>query len=267
MAHRTAVLFCLWMSLALPALAAPPSAMEIARGMKAALEPQQASLRTFEVLITAPEGGKTSWLARQARKQLPDGKRMLTVLLDPADVRGTAVLVHERPGEQEIQWAYLPALRRVRKLVDRTAFESVLGTDVTYSDMGFFDLTDRAFEFLGEEKHQGQRAYKLQEVPKDKWLFSRVVSFVDPATMLPVRREYYDLVGELWKVAVRDRSTVVDGVPTPLHFRMEDKQAGGSTDVQVTEVRYQVTLPDELFQPGQLPEAASHPVWQQPSRK
>ncbi len=267
MAHRTAVLCCFWMSLALPALAAPPSAMEIAQGMKAALEPQRPSLRTFEVVVTAPEGGKTSWLASQARKQLPDGKRMLTVLLGPTDVRGTAVLVQERAGEGEIQWAYLPALRRVRKLVDRTAFESVLGTDVTYADMGFFSLTDRTFELLGEDKLQGQRVYKLQEVPKDKWLFSRVVSFVDPTTMLPVRREYYDLVGELWKVALRDHSTVVDGIPTPFHFRMEDKQAGGSTDVRVTEVRYQVTLPDDLFQPGALPQAASNPVWQQSARK
>jgi outer membrane lipoprotein-sorting protein len=266
-AQRTAVLLCFGICLAAPALAAPPSAMQIAEGMKAALEPPKPSLRAFEVTITAPEGGKTSWIGRQARKQLPDGRRMLTILLSPTDLRGTAVLSQERPGEQEVQWAYLPALRRVRKLVDRTAFESVLGTDVTYSDMGFFSVTDRTFEYLGEEKVDGRSVYKLQEVPKDKWLFSRVVSYVDPSTMLPVRREYYDLVGELWKVALRDNSAVVEGIPTPLHYRMEDKQAGGSTDVQVTEVRYNVELPDDLFQPNKLPQAASNPVWGPPSSK
>lgn len=267
MTHRTSVWLCFWMILGLPAWAAPPSAMEIAQRMKAALEPPQPSLRTFEVVITSPEGAKTSWLARQARKQAPDGKRTLTVLTDPADVYGTAVLVQEHPGQPDDQWAYLPAVRRVRKLVELTAFESVLGTDVTYADFRFFNLEDREFEFLGEETYQGQRVYKLQEVPKHKVLFSRIVSFVDPTTWLPVRRDHYDVVGELWKVAVRDRSAVVDGIPTPIHFRMEDKQMGGSTDVQVTDVHYQVDLPDELFQPVRLPQAATNPVWLRMSRK
>ena len=68
---------------------------------------------------------------------------MLTVLLEPADVRGTALLVEEQKGKPTREWLYLPSLRRVRQVLPVNEFESFLNTEFTVSDMGFVNLRDR----------------------------------------------------------------------------------------------------------------------------
>ena len=60
----------------------PPSAVTIVQGMKRALEPDRRSTRTLAVTVRAADGYTTEWTARQARKGLPDGNRILTVILE-----------------------------------------------------------------------------------------------------------------------------------------------------------------------------------------
>ena len=47
----------------------------------------------------------------------------------------------------------------------------------------------------------------------------------------------------------------------PLQVRMEDVRQGASTELRVSDLHWDRQLPDDLFQPGKLPEAASSPVW------
>ena len=100
---------------AAPAMAGPPSAQTIVQGMKRAREPDRPSTRTLVVAVRAADGFTTEWTARQARKRLPDGNRILTVILEPDDVKGVGVLIREQKDRPDEQWMYLPTIHRVRK--------------------------------------------------------------------------------------------------------------------------------------------------------
>jgi hypothetical protein len=50
-------------------------------------------------------------------------------------------------------------------------------------------------------------------------------------------------------------------MPTPLLIQMKDRD-GFSTDLKVTEVKYDVEIPDELFNPNLLSKAVDSPLWQ-----
>jgi len=80
--------------------------------MKRALEPDRPSTRTLVLAVRAADGSTTEWTARQARKKLPDGNRILTVILEPDDVKGVAFLIWEQKDAPDEQWLYLPAVRR-----------------------------------------------------------------------------------------------------------------------------------------------------------
>jgi hypothetical protein len=240
-------------------IAGPPDVQTIVQRMKAALEPERSNTRDI-VMVTRTGGESVQWTARQARKKLGDGKRMLTVLLAPTDVKGFALLTWERRDKDaDAQWLYLPFLRRVREILPVATFESFLGTDFTTSDLGFINLRHRKFSLLAEEKLGNEQTYKIQEVLDDPRYYSRIVTWVAANSMLPLRRDYYDVGNTLWKTEVYEDVKSIDGVPTPLHIRMEDKQTGASTELQVSNVRYDAEIPDSLFDPQRLPEVAKQP--------
>lgn len=247
---------------AAPAMAGPPNAQTIVQGMKRALEPDRPSTRTLVVAVRAADGFTAEWTARQARKRLPDGNGILTVILEPDDVKGVGLLIREQKDRPDEQWMYLPTIRRVRKIIPVGAYESFLGSDFTLADLGFVNLRDRKFSLLDEKTFAGRPAYNVQEVlAGPHFYYSRIVSWVAKDSMLPLERDYYDAANQLWKTEIYQDSTVIDGVPTVLRIRMEDRQQNTSTELRVSEVRYDATIPDDLFDPQRLPQASKHPLW------
>ncbi|HJY84246.1 MAG TPA: outer membrane lipoprotein-sorting protein [Candidatus Binatia bacterium] len=241
--------------------AAPPDVMTIVRQMKEVFEPARPSTRKVVISMSA-EGEKIQWVAGQARKEFPDGKRMVMVMLDPPGVRGMAYLIAEPKNKPTRIWAYSPAIRRVRSLVPVDAYEHFLGTDFTYADLGFVRLHEK-YRLLGEEDHAGVHAYKVEEqVPQERAYYSRLITWVAVDSMLPLQRDYYDGAGELWKTEIFEQVSVIDGVPTPLRIRMNDVQEHSGTELNVSEVRYGVDIPpDAVFDPKRLPQVATHSLW------
>jgi hypothetical protein len=240
-------------------LGAPPVEAIVAR-MHAVLEPAKPSVRQLVLHITGQGGDTTEWVAGQARKQVKGGERVVTVVLAPASVRGTAFLVEEGKHE-DVKWLWNPAIRRVRKIVPLEGQEAFLGSDFTYYDLGIVDRHAR-HRLLGEETRDGVRVYRIEEIPRSRWYYSRLVTWVAVESGFPIEREFYDPAGQLWKVERFEQITAIDGIPTVLRMRMEDRLQQGSTVIDVSGVRYGADVPDQLFEPSALPDTAAAPIWQ-----
>ncbi len=263
--EESLVLALLPFMIAAPLYAATPSipdAKRILQGMKAALEPPRPSLRELEIVLHDPQGAETRWIARQARRPGPDGERMAMVLVSPVEIAGAAVLITEQPNGPDVQWEYIPFVRRVRRIVPAGAFQPFLGTDFTYADLGFVPLARRSLKLIGTTTMpDGTHAYQVEETPDDNWYYSRILDWVDVDTLLPLRREFYSLANDLWKTEVFDAVTRVQGVPTPIIVRMEDRLDGGNTELRVLRVRYDADIPEKIFEPAGLPTLLDQPVW------
>jgi outer membrane lipoprotein-sorting protein len=244
--------------------AAPPTAEQIVTQMKAALEPDKPSIR--RMTMTVHQGSETRpFTLVQARKRLPDGARSLTVLLEPDDAKGLAYLVAEKqPGETESrEWLYLPVVRRVRELAPAENYTSFLGSDLTYGDLGFLD-TGGTTKLLGIESIDGRKAYKIESTPggtTKQWYYARIVTWVDPETLLPIVREFYSPSGMRFKVERFKSVSRVDGIPTPFRLVMENLPGGTSTELSVDDVAYGVDIPDEYFGPDKLRTVAGLAFW------
>jgi hypothetical protein len=250
----------LLISIAAAAAEAPRPEALLAQ-MKIWLEPPKPSTRKLAMTVRSSPGDSVEWKAGQARGQVNGSNFVLTVLLEPADVRGTALLVQEHKDKPNSEWLYVPYLRRVRQVLPVYEFESFLNTEFTDSDMGFVNLRDRKVAFLGEETVNGTDTYKVQEVPNNQLTFKRIVTWLDKTTKQPLKREYYDVANRLWKVETFEDVAAIHGAPTAQHVRMQDVQTGYSSDYRVSDLAYDVQIPQELFDWQQLPKAADHPVW------
>jgi hypothetical protein len=251
----------LFVSMLSPVFAETPDVMTIVKQMKEVMEPARPSLRTLVFTNIDQKGGKIEWQAVQARKKLPNGKRILTVVQEPPEMRGIAQLMRESDTQQTPILIYLPFIKRVREIVGLKAYDSYCGSEFTYADLAFIPVHE-GYKLLGEEQHAGVRAYKIEEtVPQERRYYSRIITWVTADTFLPLERNYYDVAGRLWKTELFKDVAVVNGVPTPMNVLMTDVQQGYKTELRVTQVNYDVTIPDEFFDPNQLPKAADLPLW------
>jgi hypothetical protein len=77
----------------------------------------------------------------------------------PFDLRGTMFLLYRytEQGKEDDTWAYIPALRRVRRIAATQKSDSLLGTEFTLEDFYIFAgyVWDHQWEFKGESVKAG----------------------------------------------------------------------------------------------------------------
>ncbi len=77
-------------------------------------------------------------------------------LVEPADVNGTSTLGwrFRDPEKRDQNWAYVPALRRVRQTSPTNRSDGIMGSDLAEDDGQYFDakIEDFDFKLLGEQE-------------------------------------------------------------------------------------------------------------------
>jgi outer membrane lipoprotein-sorting protein len=239
-----------------------PSAVSELDKMKAALEPSRSSTRDLAFTFhSAAFDENTTITAREARKSFADGARSVLVVTSPETSKGVALLVIEEKGKPNTEYLYFPALRRVRRLSGPSSFEPFLGSDFTYADLGLVDVHDRAVKLLGVKSHDGAKAYELEETPRKTWYYSRIVDWIATSSGLPLERDHFDAAGALWRKQVYGDVQTVDGVPTPMRVRVDDLESHDWSTYELSDLHYDVTLSDDLFDPARLPLVARASDW------
>ena len=202
------------------------------------------------------------WTAAQARGSLDGTNYVLTVLLGPADVRGTALLIKEEPGKPTLEWVYLPALRRVRQILPVNEFDAFLNTEFTYADFGFVNVGDRELKTLGSVDVERRRR-RAGAGDADRPAHLHAHRHVAGARHRPtaearvLRPRQPSLEGG--DVRERRRRCTACRPCSACAWRTSRPATAASTAPR--EIAYGVTIPKELFDPGQLPRAADSPLW------
>ena len=86
----------------------------------------------------------------------------------PFDLRGTMFLLYRyRDGKEDDTWAYIPALRRVRRIAATQKSDSLLGTEFTLEDFYMFSgyVWDHAWEYKGEQTLLARLGQLAQVLP------------------------------------------------------------------------------------------------------
>jgi uncharacterized protein len=186
-------------------------------------------------------------------------RKSLIVFLAPRDVRGVGFLSFAHKERDDDQWLYLPALKRVRRITASGRTQSFQGSDFTYEDLDLFDEIpewteeDAAATLLRRDTVDGRDSAVIALSPKRDVGYGRIVVWLDPEASLFRRIELYGKHGaELEKtVSLRDYRDV-DGIPTAHLLEMATVKKRTKTRIELSEVRYDQGLDEDLFSERQL---------------
>jgi hypothetical protein len=166
----------------------------------------------------------------------------------PADVRGVALLIVNRPDRASDQWMWTPALERDRRIALQDRSTRFFGTDFSFEDLEERDAAQYEHELLGEEPINGAATWRIEATPKP----SRTSQYT--RTVLWIRKDNYAIVRI--DSYVKDRVVrrlessdlrLVQGVWTAHDLMMSDIARGTRTRLRLDAVEYNVPLKEDDF--------------------
>ncbi|MBI4824552.1 MAG: outer membrane lipoprotein-sorting protein [Nitrospirae bacterium] len=166
----------------------------------------------------------------------------------PADVKDMTFMVYKYPKKDDDRWLFVPSINMVRRIAAQDKLSSFVGSDFTYEDISGRDIEDDTHALVKEEKLGDKNCYVIKSTPKTADVdYSYKLSWVDKASYLPVKEEYYDRKGELYKVFTADEIKDIKGFPTVTKRTMKNLQSGHTTTVAYLKVDYDIGIEDSLF--------------------
>ncbi|HVN88018.1 MAG TPA: outer membrane lipoprotein-sorting protein [Candidatus Binatia bacterium] len=172
----------------------------------------------------------------------------------PMDVKDTRFLLVDHPTGPDEQWIYVPAMKRAIQVSETTRKQPFLGSDFYVSDMVRPDIDAFNYRYLGGEDVGGRHCKLIESTPKnpEKELYSKTVMAIDPTDLVITRTQFFDAKGQLLKVFTIDKLEKIDGQFTPLQQVMKNVQDNTESRLELTEVKFNATIPDEMFRKAYL---------------
>jgi len=163
----------------------------------------------------------------------------------PADVSKTTFMVWKHPGKGDDRWMYLPALDLVKRIAASDERTSFMGSHFFYEDVSGRSPDEDNHELTETTDNY----YVLKSTPKDPTQveFASYRTWVHKTTFLPIKSEFYDDNNKVYRTYEALKVDTVSGFPTITKSRMSDNRINGETTVEYKNVKYDLSLPDEIF--------------------
>lgn len=171
--------------------------------------------------------------------------KTLGIFLQPADVRGTVMLTHEKTYDSDEQWLFLPAFKRTKKINAANKSGSFLGTEFSWEDISTTELTKYRYRYLREEGDN----WIVERVPVYKFSgYSREVTSVNKGNYQTVKIEYYDRKSELLKtLTLGNWEKYLDRYWRPLRMEMVNHVNHKKTIITLSRYKMDVGLDKKMF--------------------
>lgn len=223
------------------------TAQEIIETMTETMNPEQ-SEGIMKMTIITSSGEERTFVYKTYSKD--KGEKNLMKYLEPSRVKGQTILML---NDGDDIWTYFPKKNHIRKLATHAKKQKVEGSDFSYEDMGGSNTFIEQYESTRarDENKEGHKCYKLELERKlnSDASYSKVIVWVDREMLVPVVIDYFhekdpDLRE---KQLICTDIQLIDGIYTPMKFTMYNKLNANRTSMEITEIRYNVNLPDNLF--------------------
>ena len=244
------------------AWAAAPDAAELME-RNAAVTRFATSSASAEFVLESKDGGRRTRQAQMASKLLPDGRHTMRLVrfVAPADIRGTGILLIERAGAEDDMWVYLPAMRRVRRLVASNKRDSFIGTDFSYGDVMGHKVADWRHTLLPEQLREGVPHHVVESVPatpavQNESGYGRRVTWLRKDNLATTHVEVFDVAGQpLKRFSFSDIRLVDPAQQKWQAMRAEaiNLQSGHRTVITFRRFKVGEPMPDDLFTAHALP--------------
>ena len=158
----------------------------------------------INLTITEKSGSTRNRTISMTTKSYPVGlEKRFIKFLEPADVRGTAMLVVDNANTADDMWIYLPALKKTRRIVTSEKGKSFMSSEFSNADMtspSLSDFTHRHADNSGKDTQWIIESVPVNEDKADEYGYSKKISYISIDKIQVQKMEFYNFDNELFKV-------------------------------------------------------------------
>lgn len=185
------------------------------------------------------------------RLDIEDGGNQMyyTYFKKPSDVARTSFMVHKSSEGNDMRWIYIPAVDLVKPISADDKNSSFVGSDFSYEDVSGRHWTEDVHTLKGEGEENGRAVYIIESVPADEGdnSFGKKISYIDKENFLPLKEEYYNDKGEMYRIFTAEEIKEVDGYTTMTTRKIANLDKGSHTIVAFSSIDYDAGLTDDIF--------------------
>lgn len=213
---------------------------------------------TVTLTITEKNGAVRTRKVSMVSKSYGGTEKRMMKFLEPADVRGTAMLIIDNKDDQDDMWIYLPALKRTRRIVSSEKGKSFMSSEFTNADMASAPNTDFRISHMPGSGEDGQ--WIIESVPvnddvADEYGFSRKVTYLDKDDLKIKHIDFYNFDNDLFKtieiLGTQPKSGGQQGYIMTEMYAINHLN-GRSSRVKFEDINTSASIPDSTFSPENL---------------
>jgi Outer membrane lipoprotein-sorting protein len=216
----------------------------------------------LEMQLVDRNGATRTRTLRAYRKHRGEDSLQLMFFLSPADVQGTGFLTYDysRPGKDDDQWLYLPALRKTKRIASSDKSGSFVGSDFNYYDLTEPDLDDYDYELMKEVEINGAKTWQIKVTPRSAAVvestgYTQSIVWVRQDNFVLVRALRWVQAGNELKYFQVNKLERIEGVWVATEMQMVTKAGRDtlhSTVVRFHNVRFNQPMDENFFSVRQL---------------
>ena len=251
--NRLVMLPFLWLYATLAFAAEIPEVVQLCMEKNT---PATSSIQSIEMRARDRSGYEQVLEADTYWKRNADGhSSILMHFSEPADIRGARFLIIENTPQNDM-YMYMPGLFKVRKITSKRISSSILGTDFSYEDYerlhGVF--TNMRAEQSPDEVLDGRPVHVINSYPEGDSGYEKIKTYIDIETCVALKTELFENDHQLRKMlTVNPADIKKEGtIHVPRTLLMRDLRDKTETRMVIQEIKTDVNLEDDLFDPAQL---------------
>ena len=181
------------------------------------------------------------------RKDVEDGKdqNFLILFSRPSDIKKTSFLVKKHIDKDDDRWLYLPGLDLVKRIAAGDKRTSFIGSHFFYEDVSGRGIDEDTHELI----ETNDTFYVVKNIPKDKKSveFAEYTVWINKSNMMPVKTEYKDDTGEIYRRIEALEIKNIQGHPTATKMKVSDLRENAYTLNEIRFIKYDIGLEEDVF--------------------
>ena len=202
--------------------------------------------------ITEKNGTSRYRTIAMTAKDYQDGQEKRFIkFLEPADVRGTAMLIIDNKNIADEMWIYLPALKKTRRIVSSEKGKSFMSSEFSNADMSsptLSDFTNKHLERSGRNNQWIIESTPVNEEKADEYGYTRKISYISMDKCQVLKMEFYNFDNELYKIIeIKGIYPLKDGKFIVKNMIANNLLTGRKSEIEMTNIAVGGQVDDSVF--------------------
>lgn len=187
-------------------------------------------------------------------EQTPLGDRRKFIFIRPADINGTAILIHSNVIKNDDQWIYLPAFKRVKRIASSNKSSPFVGSEYSYEDLSSQEKEKYSNRYVETTDLDGITCDVVERIPKfPHSAYSKLLVYVDKQNHRYQKVEYFDKVGKHIKTQrLEEYELYDDRYWLPTKTVMMNHVTGKSTSMLWGDINLKTAQTNNQYSPNAL---------------